>query len=100
MMAVSAVKALPDGARWLSASALVSASKTGQIVAGALLDHYRTTLDDIRDTGFATYAAQHLGPYVRAAVGQFSPERITLTERFLERSFDKARDHSTKGQIS
>ena len=100
MMAVSAVKALPDGARWLSASALVSASKTGQIVAGALLDHYRTTLDDIRDTGFATYAAQHLGPYVRAAVGQFSPERITLTERFLERSFDKARDQSTKGHFS
>jgi hypothetical protein len=100
MMAVSAVKALPDGARWLSASALVSASKTGQIVAGVLLDHYRTTLDDIRDTGFATYAAQHLGPYVRAAVGQFSPERITLTERFLERSFDKARDQSTKGHFS
>jgi hypothetical protein len=100
MMAVSAVKALPDSARWLSASALVSASKTGHIVAGALLDHYRATLDDIRDTGFATYAAQHLGPYVRAAVGQFSPERVTLTERFLERSFDKARDKSTKGHSS
>ncbi len=100
MMAVSAVKALPDGARWLSASALVSASKTGQIVAGALLDHYRTTLDDIRDKGFATYAAQHLGPYVRAAVSQFSPERVTLTERVLERSFDKTRDQSTKGHSS
>ena len=33
MMAVSAVKALPDGARWLSASALVGAARTGQIVA-------------------------------------------------------------------
>lgn len=100
MMAVSAVKGLPDGARWLSASALVSASKTGHIVAGALLDHYRATLDDFRETGFATYAAQHLGPYVRAAVNQFSPERITLTERFLEHSLDKARDTSTKGHSS
>jgi hypothetical protein len=100
MLAVSAVKGLPDGARWLSASALVSASKTGHIVAGVLLDHYRVTLDDIRETGFATYAAQHLGPYVRAAVGQFSPERVTLTERFLERSLDKARDKSTKGHSS
>jgi hypothetical protein len=100
MMAVSAVKGLPDNARWLSASALVGASKTGHIVAGALLDHYRATLDDIRDTGFATYAAQHLGPYVRAAVGQFSPERVTLTERFLERSLDKTRDTSTKGHSS
>jgi hypothetical protein len=89
MMAVSAVKTLPENARWLSASALVSASKTGQIVAGALLDHYRATLDDIRETGFATYAARQLGPYVRAAVGHFSPERVTLTERFLERKTRK-----------
>ena len=100
MLAVSAVKGLPDNARWLSASALVGASKTGQIVAGALLDHYRATLDDIRRTGFATYAARQLGPYVRAAVGHFSPERITLTERFLDRSLDGARDKSTKGHSS
>lgn len=92
MMAVSAVKALPEGARWLSASALVGASRTGQIVAGALLDHYRMTLQDIGQVGFATFAARQLGPYVRAAVGQFSPERVTLTERFLDRY--------TKGQSS
>jgi hypothetical protein len=85
MMAVSAVKALPEGARWLSASAVVGASRTGQIVAAALLDHYRTTLDDISQVGFATFAARQLGPYVKAAVSQFSPERVTLTERFLLR---------------
>jgi hypothetical protein len=85
MMAVSAVKSLPEGAVWLSASALVGASRTGHIVANALLEHYRTTLDDIRDVGYATYAARQLSPYVRAAVSQFSPERVTLTERFLDR---------------
>ena len=93
MLAVSAVKTLPDNARWLSASALVGASKTGHIVASALLEHYRATLDDIREIGFATYAARQLGPYVRAAVGHFSPERVTLTERFLE-------GKTTKGQSS
>jgi hypothetical protein len=98
MMAVSAVKALPESARWLSASALVGASRTGQIVATALLDHYRATLDDIRQVGYATYAARQLGPYVRAAVNQFSPERVTLTERFLDRSLNLARD--TKGHSS
>ena len=92
MMAVSAVKALPESARWLSASAVVGASRTGQIVATALLDHYRTTLDDIRQVGFATFAARQLGPYVRAAVSQFSPDRVTLTERFLERT---TKGHST-----
>jgi hypothetical protein len=98
MLAVSALKAMPAGARWLSSSAVVGASRTGKIVATALLDHYRTTLDDIRQTGYATFAAQHLGPYVRAAVGHFSPERVTLTERVLERSLDK--DKTTKGQSS
>jgi hypothetical protein len=85
MMAVSAIKAVPDGARWLSASVTVGAARTGQLAATALLDHYRTTLEDIRQTGYATFAARQLGPYVRAAVGQFSPERVTLTERLLAR---------------
>jgi hypothetical protein len=85
MLAVSAIKSVPEGARWLTASAAVGATRTGQIVAGGLLDHYRTTLDEIREVGYATFAARQLGPYVRAAVGQFSPERVTLTERFLNR---------------
>jgi len=97
MLAVSAVKTLPEHARWLSVSALVGASKTGQILATALLDHYRTTLEEVRHTGFATFAARQLGPYVRAAVGQFSPERVTLTECFLERSAGRARDTSREG---
>jgi hypothetical protein len=100
MMAVSAVKALPEGARWLSSSALIGASRTGQIVAAGLLDHYRTTLDEIRQVGYGTFAARQLGPYVRAAVNQFSPEHRTLTERFLERSLDGARDRTTKGHSS
>jgi hypothetical protein len=85
MMAVSAIKAVPDGARWLSASAAAGAARTGKLAGAALLDHYRSTLDEIRETGYATFAARQLGPYVRAAVGQFSPQRITLTERLLAR---------------
>ena len=83
--AVAAIKAVPDGARWLSASVSVGAARTGQLVGAALLDHYRATLEEIRQTGYATFAARQLGPYVRAAVGQFSPERVTLTERLLAR---------------
>src|SRR5688572_10759660 len=99
MMAVSAVKALPERARWLSASAVVGATKTGQIVAATLLDHYRTTLDDIRQAGYATYAARQLGPYVRAAVNQFSPERRTLTERFLEHRRGASLDERRGGSL-
>lgn len=85
MMAVSAARGLPDGVRWLSASARVGAARTGQLLGAALLDHYRQTLDDIQQVGYAAYASRQLRPYVRAAIEQFSPQRRTLTDRLVEK---------------
>jgi hypothetical protein len=85
MMAVSAVRSLPGGVRWLSASAMVGATRTSQVFATALLDHYKLTLDEIQHLGFAAYASRQFRPYVRAAVNQFSPKRRTLTETLLHR---------------
>ena len=85
VMAVSAVRALPEGVRWLSTSARVGAARTGQVFATALLDHYTQTLEEIQRTGYLAYAGQQLRPYVHAAVRQFSPEHRTLTERLLEK---------------
>lgn len=85
LMAVSAVRAFPEGMRWLTASARVSATRTGSLFGLALLDHYRQTLGEIREVGYARYSARQLGPYVRAAAHQFSPARRTLTQRLLER---------------
>jgi hypothetical protein len=85
VMAVSAARAIPDSVRWLSASARVGAARTGQVFAAALLDHYRETLSEIRDTGYLTYAARQFRPYLRAAAGQFSPKRRTLTQRLIEK---------------
>ena len=84
-MAVSAARALPDGVRWLSASARVGATRTGQIFAAALLDHYRQTLSEIQQVGYLAYAGRQFRPYVRAAVDQFSPKRRTLTQHALEK---------------
>jgi hypothetical protein len=91
MMALSAVRSVPDGVRWLSASALVGATRTGQIFAAALLDHYKRTLSEIRETGYVTYAGRQLRPYIVAAAGQFSPTRPTLTERLLKKIKDLQR---------
>lgn len=85
MMAVAAARGLPDGVRWLSASARVGATRTGQIFGTALLEHYRQTLDEMRQVGYASNAARQFRPYVRAAVGQFSQTRRTLTQRLLDR---------------
>jgi hypothetical protein len=85
MLAMSALRGMPDGARWLSSSARVGATRTGQVIASGLLEHYRQTLGEIRDVGYGVFAKRQLGPYARAAIGQFSPERRTLTERLLAR---------------
>jgi hypothetical protein len=85
MMAVSAARALPDGVRWLSASARAGAARTGHIFAAALLDHYKQTLSEIQQVGYAAYAGRHFRPYVRAAVAQFSPSHRTLTQDVMEK---------------
>lgn len=85
MMAMSAIRALPEQARWLSASARVGATRTGQIAAAALLAHYRATLTDIERVGFTAYVTEHFRPYVLAAMRQFVPAKRTLTERLLEK---------------
>jgi hypothetical protein len=85
VMAVSAVRSLPDGVRWLSASARVGATRTGQILADALLDHYRQTLRELHQVGYFAYARQQFRPYLRAAAHQFSPKQRTVTERLLEK---------------
>jgi hypothetical protein len=85
MLAVSAARGFPDGVRWLSSSAMVGATRTGRVVAETLLDHYKETLEQMQEIGFARYAAQQFRPYVRAAAGQFSPARRTLTQRLLDR---------------
>jgi hypothetical protein len=94
MMAVSAVRAVPGGMRWLSVSAGVGAARTGQVFASALLDHYAETLAEIRQTGYLTYTSRQFRPYVRAAVNQFSPKRRTLTERVLDRFRSTDSSHS------
>lgn len=86
MLGMSAVRRLPDGIRWLSASTRVGVGRTGEVVAAMLLDHYRQTLDEIRHVGYVAYGVRQFSPYVRAAVNQFSPTRQTLTERLIARA--------------
>jgi len=89
VMAVSAVRALPNKVRLLSASVRAGATHSGKLVATALLDHYNQTLNELREVGYLTYAKRQLSPYLRACVDQFSPGRRTLTQRLL----DKMRKH-------
>src|SRR6266700_7848853 len=83
LMAISAMKSVPEKARWLSASARSAARKTGTAVGTILLEDYRTSLKQICETGYVRYAVDQFRPYLFAAVSQFSPRRQSLTERFI-----------------
>jgi len=83
LMAISAMKSVPEKARWLSASARSAARKTGTAVAAILLEDYRTSLKQIRETGYVRYAVDQFRPYLSAAASQFSPRRQSLTERLI-----------------
>lgn len=86
VMAVSTIRALPDTARRLTASAGIGARRTGKLLSGAILESYGQTLSELRQVGYLPYARRQLSPYVRACVEQFSPDRKTLTQRVLERA--------------
>ena len=90
MLALSAVRSLPQGARWLGASAVAGATRTGQVLAASLLEQYRATLNEVRQVGYTEYATRQLSPYVRAAASHFAPSRSTFTERFLDRHARKS----------
>jgi hypothetical protein len=85
LMAMSAIAAIPQKTRWMSASARLAAGKTGAVMSAVLVDHYRATLTEIHKTGYVPYAVRQFRPYLYAAASQFSPQHRSLTERLLFR---------------
>jgi hypothetical protein len=85
VLAVSAAREFPDKVRWFSASTRAGATRTGQVFAAALLDHYSKTLSEIGRVGYLPYASRQLRPYFLASIDQFSPARQTLTQRVIEK---------------
>jgi hypothetical protein len=85
VMALAAVRELPENARWLSRAAQVCGRRTGEVLGRGLLDHYSKSLEEIRETGYIRYWLREFQPYWQGAVQQFSSRRMTATERFLTR---------------
>jgi hypothetical protein len=86
LMALAAVRAVPDKARWLSASTRVGARRAGKRLAADVLDGYSETLNELRRVGYLAFAKRQLSPYLRACVDQFSRQQRTLTQRLLARA--------------
>jgi hypothetical protein len=85
VLALAAVRELPENLRWLSRCAQTAAVATGEAFASSLLGHYARSLDEIRETGFLAYWQREFRPYLAGAARQFSPSRQSLTQRLLGR---------------
>ncbi|MDX1982215.1 MAG: hypothetical protein SFV51_18225 [Bryobacteraceae bacterium] len=85
VLALAAVRELPENVRWLSRCAQSAALTTSQVLASSLLGHYTRSLDEIRQEGFLAYWQREFRPYLIAAARHFSPGRKSLTQRLLGR---------------
>jgi len=85
LMALATVRAVPENLMWLSRCARTATLRTGQFFAEGLLDHYRSTLREIREIGYLAYWRREFDPYLRAVAKQFSSSHQSLTERLLLR---------------
>jgi len=86
LVALATIRSTPENLLWLSKVAGAATLRTGQFFGQGLLDHYRDTLNDVRQTGFLEYWRREFRPYLHAAAKQFSTEHQSLTERLLRRS--------------
>lgn len=83
LMAISALSHVPANLLWLSKATRSAALRTGELVGGAVLNHYSAAIDEISRKGFTGYWRQEFRPYLRAAAAQFAPEHVSLTERIF-----------------
>jgi hypothetical protein len=85
LLALATVTKLPERARVLSKVAAIALRHSGVALSDALLEHYRQSLQELREVGFLSYGVRQLTPYTRAALDAFSAERTTLTGKLLDR---------------
>jgi hypothetical protein len=85
VMALATLRKLPGNALWLSNATLTGVRRTGAVLGLGLLDHYRSTLKEIHQTGYLRYWLREFSPYMRGAARQFSPARRSATERLFSR---------------
>jgi hypothetical protein len=95
-LALSAAAELPANVLWLSRAAGVAAVRTGSVLGGGLIDHYTSSLNEIRAVGFAAYWRRQFRPYLRAAAEQFANRRLSTTEKWIRRRSRKGAEKLPK----
>ena len=85
LIALSTLRTMPSGLLKLSRSARTATLRTGQFFAQGILDHYQSTMKEIREAGYVTYLTREFQPYLDAAAKQFSLSHRSMTDQLLDR---------------
>ncbi len=89
-VALSTLTDVPSNLLWLSRATGIAATRTGSVVGGALLDHYRSSLLEIARSGFIAYWRRQFRPYLHTAANQFAAAKTSTTEKWILRRSRKA----------
>jgi hypothetical protein len=84
-VALSSLTDVPGNFLWLSRAARVATTRTGTVVGGMLLEHYKSALLEISACGFLAYWRRQFRPYLRAAAEQFFARKLSTTEKLILR---------------
>jgi hypothetical protein len=85
LLALWALRNVPQNMLWLSRCARSAGRRTGKVMAATLLDHYAAALVDMRQTGYLKFWIREFRPYLLGAAGQFYRGKESWTERVLGR---------------
>jgi hypothetical protein len=83
LMAVGALVRVPENLTWIGNASRLGVQRTGQLFLETVLEHYSQTLREMRSEGILGWWAREFKPYLRAAAEQFSPQKVSLTQRIL-----------------
>jgi hypothetical protein len=89
-LALSTIRDIPANLLWLSRAASAIANRTGGVVGGVLLNHYRQALKEISSVGFVAFWGRQFRPYLRAAAEQFATAKESSTEQLIRKRVKRA----------
>jgi hypothetical protein len=84
LMSIASVARVPQNLWWLGRASRIGVQRTGELFGQTLLDHYAEILRDMRAEGLLAWWLREFKPYLSAAAEQFSPRKLSLTQRILQ----------------
>lgn len=90
-LALSTIREIPANLLWLSRAAVAATNRTGEVLGGVLLNHYRRALEEMASVGFMAFWSRQFRPYLRAAAEQFTMAKESSTEQLIRKRLKRGK---------